>query len=261
MHPITPTTFFLISCTLGLPMLAAQENAEPSKQPVPAVSGEAHNAKKIEEAKARLKKTGETSYELGDIKFDSATREIRIPTLLNMTEGVLEYALVHENGKTHESLLRTKVSPTELNLVLLLTHYEPHIAEAAKYLTEVKDSTKALMTKPMAKEGANKLAVSVHWKDKDGKDHTAPLSAWFQNKKTGKPVSLDHLTYTGSIISEVGFAAEFDGSIIATYFDLVAMVNCPVKENADDEIWYVETTVVPPVDTPVTLVISPVIAK
>lgn len=257
--PLRPLLPLLV---LGLTLsLARGQGGEGGKQPTPDPAGAAIAAKKLEAAKARLKKTGETTYELGGLKFDSATREVRVPTVLNMNDGVLEYALVHENGKTHESLLRTTVSPTELNLVLLLCHYEPHIAEAAKFLDNPRESTKALMKEPMSKEGANRMLISVQWKDKDGKDQTAPVAHWFRNKKTSKPMAFDHWTYTGSLVSDVGYAAEFDGSIIATYFDLVAMVNCPVKENADDEVWYAETSAVPPVDTPVTLILTPFPAK
>jgi len=257
MRFFTPALSFLFCINLAL----GQGGEEPSKQPAPDPSGAGIAAKKLELAKARLKKTGETSYELGDLKFDSAKREIRFPAVVNMTEGVLEYALVHENGKTHESLLRTTVSPTELNLVFLLCHFEPHIGEAAKFIDTPVATTKELMNLPMVKEGANRMVISVLWKDKDGSEQTTPVAHWFRNRKTSRPMEFDHWTYTGSLISDSGYAAEFDGSIIATYFDLVAMVNCPVKENSDDEVWYAETDALPPLDTPVTVVLSPFPAK
>jgi len=258
---LLPRLLSAFALVITTSLALAQGGGESSKQPAPNQAGTATAAKKLEAARARLKKTGDTTYELGELKFNSATREVRVPTVLNMNDGVLEYALVHENGKIHESLLRTKVSPTELNLVLLLCNYEPHIGEAAAFLRDPVPSTKVLMNQPAPKNGANKLSISVQWKDKDGKELTAPIATWFLNKQTSKPMALDHWTYTGSLINDTGFAAEFDGSIIATYFDLVAMVNCPVEENTDDDIWYPEPKVVPPVDTPVTLVLTPAPAK
>src|SRR5437773_2194818 len=76
------------------------------------------------------------SHDLGGVEFNSASREIRIPCTVNMNEGVIEYALVTETGKTHESLLKTKAKPFDLNVALLLCHYEPHAGELIKMLSQ-----------------------------------------------------------------------------------------------------------------------------
>ncbi|CAN5844748.1 hypothetical protein BH11VER1_BH11VER1_23250 [soil metagenome] len=251
-----PSTLAL-SLLLGTFPLSAQDGPEPSKQPKPSAEGEKKAAAKYEEAKNRIKKTGDTTYELGDIKFNSATKEVRIPTVLNMNEGILEYVLVTEQGKTHESLLRTTISPTELNLALLLCSYEPHIGEAAKYLAAPHPETKAMIDKPMEKAGANRIQFTAQWKDKSGKEQTAPLANWIRNRMTKTTLDADHWTYTGSVINLAGFASEYDGSIGALYFDLGAMFNCPVKDNVNDDVWSAETSASPPVDTPVTLIITP----
>lgn len=248
--PVLSLLFFLSS-------LPAQDKSEPSKQPTPSEEGQKKAAAKYEEAKARIKKTGDVTYELGDIKFNSSTKEVRIPTLLNMSEGLLEYVLVTVNGKTHESLLRTTISPTELNLALLLCSYEPHIKEAAQFLPSPHPETKAMMDKPMDKPGANRIQLTVQWKDKEGKDQTLPVSQWITNRTTKKALDTSHWTYTGSVINLAGFGSEYDGSIGALYFDLGAMFNCPVKDNVNDDMWFVGKSAVPPVDTPITLIITP----
>jgi hypothetical protein len=242
----------------GLVTLSAQDGPEPSKQPASNPAGAKTAAALAEAAKNRIKKVGPTDYTLGGIHFSSATHEVRVPTTVNMIEGNLEYALVHENGKTHESLLKTKVSPTELNVALLLCNYEPHIKEAAQFLTDPLPETKAKMALPMEHEGANRVHLTVEWKDKDGTSHTAPLNAWIKDLNSNKPLETDHWTYTGSFVSQSGYAAEDDGSHIAIYFDLVALMNLPAPDNRSDECWLVEKSAVPPLDTPVTLVISQV---
>lgn len=251
---LAPLACLFAACALPL---AAQDGPEPSKQPPSDPAGTKVATELMEAAKARIKKTGDTDYELGQIKFSSATREVRVPAVVNMSEGILEYTLVHENGKTHESLLRTAASPTEVNVALLLCHYEPHIKEAAQYLPDPRPETLAKMALPMQKEGANRVKLTVEWKDRKGKEQSAPVGAWIRDKKAGKPMDVNHWTYTGSFISQTGYAAEHDGSIIAIYFDLVSLVNCPDKGNADDDRWFVEKTAVPAIDTPVTLVFSP----
>lgn len=248
----------LVLSFLGLAQVNAQEGPEPPKQPASNPEGTKVATAQAEAAKTRIKKVGPTDYTLGGIQFSSATREIRVPATLNMNEGILEYALVHENGKTHESLLRTPASPTELNVALLLCHYEPHIKEAAQFLQDPKPETRAKMALPMEREGANRVNLTVEWKDTKGIKHTAPLSAWIKDLETKKPLDNDHWTYTGSFVSQSGYAAEDDGSHIAIYFDLVALMNLPAPGNRSDDCWHVEKTAVPPIDTPVTLIISQV---
>ena len=255
-RPLVLTALATFFAACATPSLYAQD-AEPSKQPAPNDAGKEIVAQEVAKTQARIKKVGDHSYELGDIKFDSSTREILVPCVVNMTEGLLEYLLVHEHGKTHESLLSSKISPIELNVAMLLTHYEPHVKEAAQFLTDPQPTTKQMMAQPIEKPGANQVELNVRWKDKDGKEQIAPVTRWIQEKGAKKSREGEHWTYTGSMISRSGFAAQFDGSIIAIYFDLIALINFPVKENNDDDRWKVETSKVPPIDTPVTLVITP----
>ena len=42
-----------------------------------------------------------------------------------MTDGMLEYLIVTEMGKTHESLLSTKIEPYDIQVAMLLLGIEP----------------------------------------------------------------------------------------------------------------------------------------
>lgn len=248
----------IATAVLGLAtMLSAQNGAETPRQVAPNQSG-AHIAdRKMDEAKQRINKIGEHEYSIGDITINSNTREIRFPAVVNMTDGVLEYAIVHENGKTHESLLSTSIKPIELNLAMLLANYEAHLGEAAKHLPDLLPETKKMMEKPMEKPGANRIQIDLLWTDKNSKQHRVPLAEWVHDRKSGKPLVTPYWIYTGSLITEVGYAAEFEGSIVGIYFDIIAMMNCPVPGNASDEWWQVETKDVPELNTPVVVSISP----
>ena len=256
------TTLHVVSaaCFLQAAVLPLRAQEEPPKQPTvsPTSAGAKVAAELAEAARNRITKIGPHAFELGPIKINSATREVSVPAVVNMTEGILEYVLVHEHGKTHESLLRTTVSPTELNVALLLTHFEPHLKEAAKFLASPSEQVKARMAQPMEHEGANRMRITLEWKDASGKAQTAPLNAWIRDKQSGKPATATEWIFTGSFISQTGFAAEHDGSHIAVYFDLISLVNFPDKNNVSDENWLVESAAIPPVDTPVTLVFAPV---
>ena len=76
-------------------------------------------------AKPKIEQIDKDRYRIGDVTFDKKTREIRFPALVNMREGFLEFLVVHEHGAVHESLFRTHVSPTHINLALTLLRYKP----------------------------------------------------------------------------------------------------------------------------------------
>ena len=210
----------------------------------------------FEEAKSRIKKTGAHEYELGSIKFNSETREISFPASINMSEGALEYALVHVNGKTHESLLKTQIKGFDLNVVMLLCRFEPHIAELTAVLKEVRPELQAEAAKPLVKPGANHLKATVQWKDEKGA-HALTIQQMVINLTTGKPLTAPHFTYNGSQLFEGHFEADSEGSYIALYVDFLALINSVELGNVDDKRWIVNTAVTPPVDTPVTVVFSP----
>jgi len=243
-----PTPICLITALLALGLIH-ESSAQVEDNPKPPT---------MQDAKARIKKTGPTDYELGDIKFNSETREISFPATLNMAEGALEYALVHETGKTHESLLKTKTKAFDLNVVMLLCRYEPHIADLTAVLTEVRPELIAQAAKPMVRPGANHLVISVKWKDAKG-EHSLPLQKMVMNFRTEKQLTAPHFTYNGSQVSGGRLDADTEGSYIALYVDFLALINSVEVGNTDDKNWIVNQSAVPPVDTPVTLTLSPAI--
>lgn len=207
--------------------------------------------------KSAIKKTSDVTYEIGGILFDSKTKEIRVPCTVNMTQGAIEYALVTETGKTHESLLKTKTKPFDLQVALLLCHYEPHAGEIIKTLLNPPPELKAIADKPMAKPGANRLKLTLEWKDKDGKAQSAPLGDWIHNDATNKSLDIPYWIFNGSDMGDNIFSAELDGSFISVHFDLGGIIGCAANLIGNDQNWELNTKVIPPVDTPVTIVITP----
>lgn len=208
--------------------------------------------------KSLLKQTGESTYELGGLKLNGATREIRVPCRINMNEGVVEYALVTETGKTHESLLKTTEKPYDLQIALLLCRYEPHAGELIKMLSNPQPEQLALAEKKMERPGANRVQLSVEWTDKDGKTQTAPVGDWIHDKRENKSLDIPYWIFNGADVGDGIFSAELDGSFISVHFDLVGIIGSTAKWTGKDDNWELETSRIPPVDSPVTLVITPV---
>ena len=230
--------------TAGVASPAKTDPAAPSADPVAAAK--------------RIKQTGPGLYELGEVKFNSSTREVRVPTVVNMRDGAIEFALVHESGKTHESLLKMTASAVDIQVALLLCNYQA--AEQGLVSGYEKDAQviKALEQTTPKTPGANRVRIELEWGEASGKLQHMPLQQWMLEANTKKPpTDVNHWIFNGSSIMSAGFAAELQGNTIAIYVDRTAVLSWPGKSNRDDDHWLPNTALIPKEDTPITLIISP----
>lgn len=211
----------------------------------------------LAEAQQRLKKLSATEYDLDGIRIRADTREVRIPAKVELKQAPLEYMLVHETGKTHESVLTTAVSPTAVQVALLLADYQP---ATEGLLTKVPEEERPKIWKeePPAKPGANRVKIDVEWKAGE-ETKKAPLSHWVQNADTRKPPpDLETWVFNGSYMDEQGFIGEHEGSIIAVWLDRGALINSPAEGTWDDSLWISLPANIPDEGTPVTVIITPI---
>lgn len=186
--------------------------------------------------------------EYDNITLDTNKREIRFKAVVNQTSMIIEYAIVHEIGKTHESLLRTTISPFRLQTLLL-------IANASKFLERLPEFDVEGREKPPATPRP-KHRIQIFLRDlrPDAKGNQPfPMANWIQNADTGQAMQGEPWMYTGSRIYEGEFVAELEGDIVAVYLTPNAMFNSWVQGNNNDEIW-IPTEGIPPVDSPVEVI-------
>jgi hypothetical protein len=208
-----------------------------------------------EPAKPSVKQLDETRFQIGEVTFDKKTREIRFATKVNMTEGQLEYLIVHENGKVHESLLSTTISPTHLNLAFTLLRYPP---SRELYTVNEIDDGKPLVARhipPEVKEGA-RIAIEVEW-TADGKKRRNPVNEWIQHAVTATSMPAGPWVYGGSGFGEGKYFAETSGDVVAIFLSNAAMINYLGDDGDNDEVWSPFTKRVPAEATDVTVIISP----
>lgn len=218
----------------------------------PAVDG----AAQLAEAQKRLKKTGPAEYELDGIRINAASRELRLPARVELRQAPIEYLLVHETGKTHETVLTTAVSPTALQVALLLAN---HQAATEGLLAKVPEAERPKIWKeePPATPGGNQVSIDVEWQEQ-GQTRRARLADWVQNADTRQPPpDLQHWIFNGSYIDERGFIAQHEGSIVAVWLDRGAIFNSPAEGNWDDQRWISLPKNIPAEGTEVTVVIRP----
>lgn len=209
--------------------------------------------------KPSVKSLGDNLYQLGDINFNGKTREIRFPAAMNLEKGLLEYVLVTEEGKIHESLLSTKIRPAQLQIVLKLCHYRDGVGDIFDAIMPDEEKKGA---KGIAERGSP-IRLALEWTEKiDGIDKIKrhrmdELIRDLKAEKPDSPMSDGQWIYTGSIIYDGSFIAETEGTMIAVYIDNGSLINSFRPGSDDDERWVTNAKIAPKTGTPVTVILSP----
>lgn len=186
------------------------------------------------------------SFTIGKITVDKRARSVRFSASVNLSSGALEYLLVTDKGKTHESLFTTTVSPYQLNVAMLLLGANP-TPEVSEFPPE--QITHATLESAPELTG-NKVDVLVSW-NQDGDPQQTRVEEWIDNRLDQAPMTTGSWIYTGSVIYQKRFLAQEEGSIIALVTDPVALINNPRAGHTDDTIWSVREDKVPTVGTSV----------
>ena len=194
------------------------------------------------QAAALIQKTGETTFSIGKIRCDRDANSITFPATVNAREGLIEYALVTTKGKVHEALLATEVSPLHLHTAALLLGWAPQ-DKAGKQPVPVSIEIEWATNGPAKKVPLEDLVA---------------LAKDSPQGKTGAVLARGPWQYQGSVIDTGGFAAERDGSIIAIISDPAALAANARPGSEDDTLHVVNSALLPPPATPVTIRIRPV---
>ena len=176
-------------------------------------------------------------------------RTVRFPATVQLDNGNLEYLLVTEEGKTHESLFATKVSPFKIHVAMLLLGVNP-----AKELKEAPpEQLNAANLKNAPALTGNKVEILIHWKA-NGKEQQVHAEEWVYNQLTESTMAAGQWIYTSSGIFEGKFLAQTDGSIVALVTDPVALINNTLPGHDNDTVWRVKKGAPPAVNTPVEII-------
>jgi len=210
-------SFFLSAAVLACIVLKAQDDA-PTPRYEPAI-------------KPKVVQLEDGRLDLGGVIVDPEKQTATFPVQLNDSNDseVIEYLLVHENGKTHESLLRTTVQPFHLHTAMLLLGIERAGAPPRDTPPENVDD-EWLAQAPPAEGRAVTMVAIVNGK------RLAPED-WILDEKRGQTMRPGQWVYNGSYFRGVAFMAEADGSIAAIIADPAALLNCTDPQRIDDNNW------------------------
>jgi hypothetical protein len=181
------------------------------------------------------------------IHIDKERRTVTFPAAINMNNGMLEYLIVAETGKTHESLLSTKIAPYDIQVAMLLLG----IAPAGKANAEPPGQLNKEYLKTAPELKGEKVSLFVAWPG-----HRVRAEDLIWNLQENAAMTEGPWTYNGSELYDGKFLAQIDGSVAALVRDSAALMNNPRPGNDDDQIWEVYSQVTPPVGTAVDVTIE-----
>jgi hypothetical protein len=202
-----------------------------------------------------VKKIDDNRYDISGIIIDQKLCEIRFPAKVNMPEGLLEFIVVHINGKLHESLLLTEISPTKLNLAFTLLRYSPS-RELYALPNDRGGESNDYPDVPAATKAAARIKIEVEWKDGDALKRF-PINDWVQHTTTTLAMPPGPWVYGGSEFRDGKYAPEISGDIAAVFLSGSSIINYPGADNRDDTVWIAFPKRVPPEGTDVTVIITP----
>lgn len=202
---------------------------------------------------------GDGNYSLGLVKFNEDSRHISFPAEINQSEGIVEFAIAHENGKIHEALLITKTSALHLNIALKLLRYQSS-PELFPVLDENFETTGEMPKVSEEQKAAARLQVLVSWVI-DGKPQECTLNDLIYHAENEKKMEAAPWIYQGSYIHNKTFKAETSGDIGAIFITRSSLINFSGQDNESDEPWVPNEKLVPPTTTPVTVTFTPFTAQ
>lgn len=176
---------------------------------------------------------------MGLVRVHKSARALTFPATVNMAEGIVEYVVVTESGKTHESVFATRAEPKDIHLAALLLG--------------VRDATKSTATnQPPALRG-DAVRIEVSWETAGKKKRLVALEDCVRQAESRRALSSGPWIYNGSELRAGRFAAQAEGSVISIIDDVEALVNNPRTGRENDDVWRVNEPVVPPKGTAVSV--------
>jgi hypothetical protein len=216
---------------------------EPALEPG-ADAGDQEGGKVAAPVRVEPAKTGAGKSGLGEVKLpdlglvhvDPLGRSVNFPVTINQRAGLIEYALVTNGGKTHESLFKTGAEPTQVHLGLLLLGGKP-VYERQLPVDTARDLP------------GEKILIEVAWTGDRG-EVVVPLESLIVTTNDSEALVEGPWVYNGSVMEGDGLAAQREGSMVSLQLDPLALVNNPRPGRGNDELHRPNETALPGGDLP-----------
>lgn len=195
-------------------------------------------------AETPMREISKGCFQIGEVRLDKGARTVSFDGEVNMKGGPIEYLLVTDGGKTHESLLTTRIDPSDLHVSMLLVG----ASDSGRVTAPPPMRVTGESLKKVAKLRGTNIDVLVCWTIGSAQQEMRVEDMILRNDGV---VERGPWLYTGSVIYDGRFLARTEGSLISLITDPAALVNNPRPGADNDQIWSVRSSKVPAVGTAV----------
>lgn len=206
-------------------------------------------AKKIETPTKKVEIGKNVTFEVSGNQ-----RRVVIQAYVCLRQGQLEQFLTRKRTKEHEAVLAAEIDARDVHTALVLCKAEP--GHPVKFRPKYQQAT------------GTPIKITLEYKDKD-KTVRVPAQQWIRSFKTRKNLDADWV-FAGSLLlpdpldkTRKPFYAANDGDVICISNFETAMLDLPIsstKEN-DDLVFEAHTERIPALETPVLVILEPVLEK
>jgi hypothetical protein len=235
---VRPVVFAILCCLLGGAWAAAQDAQKSKPVPPPKLPAP--------EGATRLS----PNY---DVWVDAKRGVVIVDGQVSLRRGMLEMFACIRNTKEHEAVVTADTQAFLVHAGLLRLGAEP--GHPAQFVPEFK---------PPA---GTEIDVTVEWRDEQGKMQTAKAQDWIRDLKTGKAMTYPWVFagsrfWTDEETGEQHYQAEGGDFICVSNFGTAAL-DIPVESSQSNDALEFEafTEHVPPLGTPVRIILKPVLKK
>lgn len=190
-----------------------------------------------------IKKANDDLYKIANITINKEKREIIFPAEFNMEKGMIELILCGKHGKLHESVLKTDIVPSHLQVALLLLGF------GCKQNSDYQDKGKI--------PKSDSLLIFAEWIDSLNNIVNVRIEQLAYNLIRKKEMMETHWIFQGSMFVEGHFMADIEESIITTYHDPYSIIDNPLETRNDDMLYSVNSRIVPSKGTKAKIIIRP----
>ncbi len=181
-----------------------------------------------------LQQTGEHTYLLKDMEINTSDGTISIPCVINMSSGLIEVVLCRPEGKVHESLLTTNVTPLEFQTALLLLGLDPvnELSDDPGF----KSSEGPYKSMETPGDSVQIFLETVN----NGESARRHLGAYIYNEQSKQPLQPSTWLFRGATTMIDGrVVLDPEITLVATYHDPMALMELNSDSKYNDELYYV----------------------
>lgn len=181
-----------------------------------------------------IQKKGENVYVLKDIVIDTDNRTVSFPCTVNMSSGLIEVVLCRPEGKVHESLLTTQVTPLEFQTALLLLGLNP-----VNEIQENQPESEKRTPYKTSETPGDSVIVFLET-EKDGEAVKKRIGNYIYNEQKKSVLEPSTWLFRGAVTMVDDFVVlDPEVSMIVTYHDPVALMELNAGSKYNDELFYV----------------------